>query len=436
MITETIVAISTCSGSGLRGIVRLSGPDSLRILKSIFVPPRASSYQPYSAVEGRIEVAGLSVPCSCYIMLAPLSYTKEDIVEFHTLSSPLLLQLLLEEAISLGARLAEPGEFTRRAFLNGRLDLAQAESVLSIIHAQSREELTAGVRTLRGVLGGRLRTVRDSLLALLTHIELSLDFSDQDIELISQEELLSSVVRAEASVSEVLSKARPSPETKARVAIVGRPNVGKSSLFNRLVDEQRVIVDSTPGTTRDVVEVPIEKGTVEFLLADTPGVDGELPRLDASAFVLVLDGSEGILSEDRALREKFEPALVVVNKADLPLKLDARDAEELADKARLLYASALRGDGVEKLWKAIVEIVETELWKTGGGVVISARVQRLVTESLGALREARQSVALGYSWEFTALHLREALEPICSVLGERVDRAVLDGIFSGFCIGK
>lgn len=441
--SDTIVAISSAEGPGLRAIVRLSGPRAAAIVAEVFSPAGPAGQDRrrdhYRAADGTIRVAEFSVPAACYYMPAPRSYTREDVVEIHTVSSGPLLTQLLAALTRLGARPAEPGEFTRRAFLNGRLDLTQAESVLGIIEAASNAELAAALRALRGSLGSRLRTIHRELVALLAQVELALDFSDQEIELSSTEELVRRIADARNRIG-LLQRTGSGVATHApTVALVGRPNVGKSSLLNRLVGQERVLVDETPGTTRDVVEAPFLDSTI--VLADTPGVEqprsgAPLPGADAEIVVYVLDRSQGIVEDDWALRSMLQPAIVAVNKADLPSCVSPIELARFAQGAEIATTSALSGEGVDNLVKLLANLVETRLWKTCGYLWVNARAAALLAAAATALDRAREAFEEGQSWEFPAAFIREALDPVASLLGERTDENTLDLIFSRFCIGK
>jgi len=278
LLDDTIVAISTPAGTSRAAIVRLSGPQSFPILESLVAEPscRLAALPPYSAREAalRLRAPGPRIPASLYLMRAPRSYTRQDVAEIHTLGSPPLLRMLLDALVERGARIAEPGEFTRRAFLGGRIDLAQAEAVLAVVQAASASELRAAARALQGHPSRHIGELHDTLVGLRAQVEASIDFAEHDIELITQQDLLAAIDEALAVVNDELKNADAGtlPPEGVRVALCGLPNAGKSSLFNALLARDRAIVTEIPGTTRDAVAEPLTLEGIRFRLYDTAGI--------------------------------------------------------------------------------------------------------------------------------------------------------------------
>jgi len=333
---DTIVAISTASGVSPRAIVRLSGPAAFELLQGA-VPDEAglASRPPYTRLPATIALAdGTRFPADLYLMRAPRSYTREDVAEIHTFGSPVLLEMIVEDFLSRGARLAQPGEFTRRAFLNGRIDLAQAEAVLQIIRSRSESELRLALRQLGGKFSDEIAAARTRLMEICALAELAIDFTDQDIEVVSPAKLAESIggvreaIAALAAHGERHSGGRPG----INVAICGRPNAGKSSILNALLGRPRSIVTEIPGTTRDVVEAELEIDGHRFILNDTAGrretddaIEHEAVQRAAQAaaaadlVLLVMDGTTGLTQPDLDFWNQHggSPRIAVLNKIDL-----------------------------------------------------------------------------------------------------------------------
>ncbi|HEU4502491.1 MAG TPA: tRNA uridine-5-carboxymethylaminomethyl(34) synthesis GTPase MnmE, partial [Nitrospira sp.] len=384
---DTICAIATPAGEGGIGIVRLSGPQALRIADKIV---QLRSGQPLASVASHTLCLAdlrfpdmnqtvvspdpsLPKPRECFdealvvYMKAPRSFTGEDIVEIQSHGGSLILSLTCRACLERGARLAEPGEFTKRAFLNGRLDLSQAEAVLDTIRAKSAASLTAAQRQLRGDLAREVDTAREALVHLLAQLEAGIDFSDEDVDIIQKQDLLETIDRAAMLVERLRATARTGRLLRdgARVVIAGRPNVGKSSLLNRLLKEERAIVTAVPGTTRDLIEEAIDLGGVLVHLVDTAGIrDTEDPvehegikrswsaQEQADLRVIVLDGSLPLTADDRRLMDQAAEMrhVIVINKADLPAQVSPTSVNP---GSVCIAVSAKTGDGVEDLRLAI-----------------------------------------------------------------------------------
>jgi len=453
---DTIAAVSSPAGSAARGIVRLSGGESLRITSELIsVPRQLASGRNYFHFCGRIglgEPLG-KVPSGVYVMRAPTSYTREDIVEFHTFGSPPVLQALLGGLLARGARSAEPGEFTRRAFLNGRIDLSQAEAVLSLIKSQSSSQRRAALAQLSGELSEEFERARAKLVSLLARVEAGIDFSDQEIEIISAEELGEGIQESIREISELLSSvaARTVFKEEVLAVIVGRPNVGKSSLFNALLDRNRAITSSIPGTTRDTLEEVSDLDGVRVRLVDTAGVtegaDGiggeavvrSLAALEAAELViLVVDTSESLRDDDQQLAGGLSaPTVVAANKSDLQQRAGAGELRGLVPDAPVIPVSALLGTGLEEVSEAIASAVRSgQVVRGTSRFALTAEQHNLLRNVLKSLHEAAQTAENSVSEEFVALDLREAVAALDRVTGRSVVESLLDEIFSRFCLGK
>jgi tRNA modification GTPase len=476
---DTICGIATPAGEGGIGIVRISGPDALAVASRI-VRVR-SKREPASLSSHRLHVADivsgamlghsggpkhnakLNAPevideGLVVWMKAPHSYTGEDVVEIHCHGSQVVLRLVCEACVRSGARLAEPGEFTKRAFLNGRLDLSQAEAVLETIQASSEAALRMAQRNLRGELGLRVNQLRGRLLSLLCEVEAGIDFGEEDISFIQRDQLVSSLEETLADVERILACAALGRRLRegARVTIVGPPNVGKSSLLNVLLGEDRAIVTNVPGTTRDVIEESVVWDGVVVTLIDTAGVretDDVVEQegikrtrsaVEQSDLVLyVRDASEG---EDwpggcpPLPIETHQRLLLVLNKSDLMENgVAARAAGMMARRsgARAVVTSVRTGAGIDDLRQAIrEELTQGVLEPKEGVVFINARHRHALERARVSLEEALDSIRSGRDAEFVAVDLRGASDALGEITGAITSDEILNRIFSTFCIGK
>ena len=451
---ETIVAISTPPGRGGIGIVRLSGPEACSIAAQLvrLRHPLAQARARFAFV---VDDAGEQIDDALVTaFFAPHSYTGEELVEVAAHGSPVVLDLLVRRALSLGARLAEPGEFTRRAFLAGRIDLTQAEAVHDLIAAETLTQARQAASQLGGALSRRIAPLKQELVELIALLEAGIDFAEDDVELTPASE----IARRITQLTEPLSALARS-FTRGRIvhdgltlALVGRPNAGKSSLFNRLLERERAIVTATPGTTRDTVNERISLGGIPLELVDTAGLregEGEAEQIgiersrqamaDAALVLAVFDASECINDEERSLLDSLanRAALLVLNKCDL-----AKDQQQPATRHALaastlplLELSALTGEGIDALRNKILELA------TGGsaaesGLLTSLRHQQAVATSLSALEDARQANDAAIPHEMLLLDLYRVLWALDSLTGQTTPDDVLNLIFSTFCIGK
>jgi len=455
--TDTIAAVSTPAGSAARAITRLSGDDAVDIAQKIVDPPvRLAETGPWSSrrisirlLEGRIHL-----PATLYLMPAPRSYTRQDIVELHTVGSPVILQMLLDELLQLGARMAGPGEFTRRAFLNGRIDLAQAEAVMAIIQARNDADLRVAVGQLTSSSSDRLADLRDHLIGLRAYVETAIDFSDQDIELISSEEIASSLAEARTMIAGLIGSGERAGSGKAGVitAIVGLPNAGKSSLFNRLAGGDRAIVTHIPGTTRDTVEATIEVAGTAFRLIDTAGVEAAQDAIQhcavertretlnsAQLLLYVIDGNAGTSEADRKLwaTRPPVPGIVVVNKADLPQSAAPEAIAFRFSADRVIAASATEGIGIDELLAAMADAVASgEVDVSAHPFAANVRLREALRRTDKRLLAAFELASHNAGEELIAIEIRDALDNIGRLTGDVADDDLLDAIFSRFCIGK
>ena len=450
-LTDTIAAIATPLGEGGIGIVRISGPRSLEIADKLFKGKTKPSTSPtYTIHYGHIIHQGeILDEVILTVMRKPKSYTREDVVEINSHGGIIPLRKILEAVLESGARIAKPGEFTMRAFLNGRIDLAQAEAVLDIVRAKSELALKIASSQLEGTLSRSIRKIEKSLIHLIGSLEASLDFPEEDIEIISSRKILREIRRIKNAITSLLKREKTGRIIRegALVSIVGKPNVGKSTLLNQLLGRERAIVTEVPGTTRDALEEWITLDGIPFRLVDTAGirevkevVEKEGVKrteryLESADIVLaVLDISRPLNEEDNKVLEKSKNKnrLLVINKIDLPEKWSPSSLP--FDKVEI---SALHGRGIEELKKRMKDkILQGEIIQGEGVLVTNLRHIELLKKALESVRRAEESAKSGLSEEFISGDLRSALSSLKSLLGEEVGEEVLDNIFSRFCIGK
>ncbi len=456
---DTIAAIATPPGVGGIGIIRLSGPKAKDIARLIFRSSKmADGFKSHQLYHGDIvspETGAIIDEVLISIMDKPHTYTGEDVLEINCHGGSVILQSVLAEVIKAGARLAEPGEFTKRAFLNNRIDLSQAEAVADMIMAKTDRGLQLAVSHLKGNLSEKIETIRTSIIDILALLETSIDFSDEDIEPGQPFEIAEV---AGAIVDELRKLALTYGEGKIyrdgiNAVITGRPNVGKSSLLNRLLGEKRAIVTAVPGTTRDFIEEIISIRGVPVKLTDTAGmrepeniIEEEGIKLvweklaQAAVVMIVLDGSETLTKEDLEIikRSQSKKFLLVINKADLPHALDERELTSLApDVKPPIWISAKFGEGIPALIDAIHALVLNHTDDRHPTQIVSnIRHKIAIEKTADLLSKARESMINGLSPEFSAFDVREALDSLGEIAGKTVNEEVLDRIFSTFCIGK
>ena len=456
---DTIAAIATPPGTGSIGIIRVSGPRSRDIASLIFRPSnKTEGFNSHRLYHGDIispDTGRVIDEVLISFMMKPHSYTGEDILEINCHGSAFILQSVLSLVIKAGARLAEPGEFTKRAFLNNRIDLSQAEAVAETIMAQTDRALDLAVSHLKGDLAGKIETVRIAIIDILAILETSIDFSDEDVEVGNPPSAARDI---EAIIGDLTELASTYGEGKIyrdgiNAVIAGRPNVGKSSLLNRLLGEKRAIVTAMPGTTRDFIEEIIPIKGVPVRLTDTAGIREPQNIIEkegvnlvweklsqADVVIVVVDGSERLTREDIEIIEKCKAKkfFLVINKADLPHVIDKKELASLApDVMPPIWISAKHGEGIPALKDAIHSLA---LNGADCGhtltIVSNIRHKMAIEKTRDLLSKARDGILQGLSPEFPAFDIRQALESLGEIAGETVTEEVLDRIFATFCIGK
>jgi tRNA modification GTPase len=458
-VDDTIAAISTPFGESGIGIVRVSGPRAEAIGRAVFRADR----EPFSFLSHHLHHGQLVDPGSgkvldevlAVLMRAPKTYTREDVLEIHCHGGYLVLRKGLETILGLGARMAHPGEFTRRAFLNGRIDLTRAEAVIDLIRAKTAEALEIAGQQLRGALSNELSHVRERVVSRLALIEAHIDFPEEEIDPGSageMEEDFRGIVGKLNEWIESFEEGRLFREGIA-CAIIGRANVGKSSLLNRLLKQERAIVTPFPGTTRDVIEEVVSIRGVPVRLMDTAGlrrtddaVELEGVRrtrertVDADLVLLVVDGSREVEEEDREIFRDVakKKKVIVLNKADLALRIGVSEMRELFPETPVISISALRGEGLEELKTAVHDLLMKDGVRSSPDHVVVANVRHRVAlvKAHEGFARALEGVERGLPPELVALDIRGGLEALAEMVGETTPEDVLNRIFSQFCIGK
>jgi tRNA modification GTPase len=442
-LRDTIVAISTPLGRSGIGVVRLSGADARAIASKILRFDGMQDWKPWTAALAElVDDDGRPIDqVIATFFAAPRSYTAEDLIEISCHGSPVVLRFCVERCVKSGARLAEPGEFTLRAFLNGRIDLPQAEAVRDLIESTTLYQARIAAQQVEGSVSRRIRPIKEQLLELIALLEAGIDFAEDDISVAPAEEIfgrLGPMEQALAGLAATFDYGKL-VHSGLTLAIVGRPNVGKSSLFNRLVEQDRAIVTDIPGTTRDLVSevAAIDGIPIKFVdtagirpgqdLVETLGIERSYRAMaDADLTLVVFDLSEPIAPEDTALLERAKQQghyILVGNKSDI--------AAAVVEGA--VSVSALTGGGIEELRRRIAPVAARE---QDSGFITSVRHEQLLRESIEALAQARKATEFGIPHEMLLLDLYAALRPIDAITGATTADDILNRIFSTFCIGK
>ena len=450
MINDTIAAIATPPGTGGIGIIRISGPEAESILCKVFIPAGAKrEYRPEShrMMYGKLSDSGRTVDeCMAVLMRAPKSYTREDVAEIHLHGGDYVVRRGLEVCLREGARLAEAGEFTRRAFLNGRIDLSQAEAVMELISARGEQAHKAAIRQMNGGAAGFIRPISDRLYELQAGLAACIDYPEE----VTDEEGTGALRSGLQELIQCLEEAVDEHTSRLlhrglQAAIIGKPNVGKSSLLNALLGEERAIVTSVPGTTRDMIQGEMILNGIRIILTDTAGIrDTEDPveRIgversenawkNADLTILVLDGSAELNEEDRKLLLGIrENAVIVINKADLPLKLQAENLPGIKPGTACVTASARKPETLNSLKD------ELRLYAAVSDQAALTQPRQLdaARRAAGHLKDALMTLDT-FTPDMASTDLQAAQEALSEITGDRADEKLLDSVFSQFCVGK
>jgi tRNA modification GTPase len=459
MNNDTIAAVSTPFGKAGIGIIRISGSRAEEIAKKFFKPGKS-----FQRLEShRLYLGQLIDPSSgkmidevlLSFMKAPHSYTREDVVEINSHSGYTLLSKILQIIIDQGARLARPGEFTFRAFANGRIDLTQAEAVMDLINSRSERGLLLASRQIRGELRDRVKELRTGLIEILARIEAAIDFPEDEPGLLSREEtgrfIEEDVIEPVKRFIEAYTRRKLWMEGIDTV-IAGRVNAGKSSLLNRLINEERSIVTSVPGTTRDVVESTIHLKGIPFRLMDTAGIregKGKIERLgierseqkleEADLALILIDQSRPMNKDDYRILSKAdrEKSLIIINKIDLPSRLDEAELNRVINGMKVTRISTLTGEGIDGLLNTIPDkVMEKDPDSISLSPAPNIRHKTALTKALDNFKNALENIRYGSPMDIIAMDIREGTDILAEITGETTNEEIYDRIFSEFCLGK
>lgn len=454
-VNPTIAAISTAQGEGGVGVIRVSGSDATAIADKVFQNinhRRLSDMRGYTAAFGKVISSGEEIDeAVALVFRAPHSYTGEDVVELSCHGGIYLTQQVLRAVLDAGAVPAQAGEFTKRAFLNGKIDLTEAEAVADLISAKGRGAARAALSVKEGALRRRITNVKDELLSLIAHLSAWADYPEEDISEVTDDTILFTCRNAQTELESLLRTYDSGQAIKQGIdtVIAGRPNVGKSTLMNLLSGYEKSIVTAIPGTTRDVVEDTIMAGDVVLRLSDTAGlrdtadvvekigVDRALQRVEQCGLLLaVFDNSSALEAFDDELLKasKNVPTIAVINKTDLSGQLDVSKIKSYIDK--VVYISAATGEGKDALLAAIASLAGADQLNPSEGILANERQRRNVSEALQAVKEASAALASGLTYDAVTVTLEEAVTALMEMTGEKTSDEVIDRVFHHFCVGK
>ena len=453
---DTIAAISTPRGEGGIGIVRLSGDESLGILSKIFKPKSkkdVKDIKSYTINYGHIyDGEELIDEVLVSIMKAPNTYTREDIVEINCHGGYLITQKVLELVLKNGAKIAEPGEFTRRAFLNGRLDLTQAEAVIDLIHGKTDKSISLSLNNLRGDLRDQINHLKKILLDVAAHVNVVLDYPEEGVDEPIPEHLIIELHNVKDTITKLVESYDKGKMIKEEIktAIVGKPNVGKSSLLNSILREERAIVTSIAGTTRDTIEEIINIKGIPLIMVDTAGIrktQDEVENIgvqkskkmlkEADLVLFVLDSSRDFSDEDREIYDSIESEKVIgiLNKIDMEKKLDITN---LTKVKKWIEISALENIGIDTLENEIYNFILSENIEDSSEklIITNIRHKSALEKTKKSIENIFETIDMGYPMDLIAVDLNDALDSLSEVTGEISSEDLLDHIFSNFCVGK
>ena len=453
---DTIVAISTAPGSGGIGVVRLSGKNSFNIVEKIFKPKNKGEIKGYSIKYGNIVDDNNKIIDEVLVsyFLEPKSYTCENMCEINSHGNSIVLKQILELCLKNGAKLAEPGEFTKRAFLNGRIDLSQAESVIDLINSKSEKEKQSAINQLEGYLSIEINKIKSKILDIMADIEASIDYPEYDIEERTTETTLKEV-EVINSMLEKLKKSFDSGKILrdgVKVAIVGKPNAGKSSLLNAMLKEERAIVTDIEGTTRDTIEEFITIDGILFKIIDTAGIRNSKDEIEkigidkskkalreADIVIAIFDSTKDLTKEDiKILNEiKNKKSIYVLNKIDLN-KNTLKDNAVIKDKKNeVVEISALNKEGLDTLYRKMVETFKIgDITTENSSIITNSRHKEAIENAQRNILKVKETIEAGMPIDITAIYFKDSIEELNKITGENVTEDIINEIFSKFCLGK
>lgn len=454
---STIAAVATPHGEGGIGIVRISGDKAKEILDLIFVSetgkPLVNRYLTYGTIVDNLTKQIIDEVLVAY-MAGPKTYTREDVAEINCHGSIVSLRKILELVLRNGAQLAEPGEFTKRAFLNGRLDLVQAEAVIDLIKAKSEKGYDLAINQLEGSLSSTIRSIREHLMDLLILITVNIDYPDEDIEELTYTELINRLSQINDKIEKLMSTADSGRMIREGIAvsIIGKPNVGKSSLMNALLRESRAIVTDIPGTTRDTIDEYLTIKGISIKLTDTAGIRETEDKIEsigiektkeafnkADLIIFVLDGSRHLTNEDEEIIQKIvdKKSLVLINKGDLEQKIHEEQVRMFLPNAKVITTVATQGFGIDAVEEEIEELVYGGNLKQSDSMLVSnLRQKDLLIRAGNSIKEALEQAEQMAALDFLEIDVRGAWELLGEIVGETVSENIIEEVFARFCLGK
>lgn len=453
---ETIAAISTATGNGGIGIIRMSGKECFNILEKIFKPIKKSeNICGYTIKYGHI-MDGDNIVDEVLVSYfkAPKSYTTENMCEINSHGGFIVERRILELCLKNGAELAEPGEFTKRAFLNGRIDLVQAESIIDLINSKSEKEAKASISQLEGNLSKNINSIKSELLDLMADVEAYIDYPEYDIEEVTNKKILQTLDKVESHLKKLNETFKNGKILREgiKTAIIGKPNAGKSSLLNTILNEERAIVSETKGTTRDTIEEYVTIEGITLKLIDTAGIretNDEIEKIgvekskklinEAELVIAIFDGTKDLSEEDYEILNLIESknAIILLNKMDIKdFELDKNDAIKKSGK-ETIKISARNGDNIDILYKAIANMYKiNDIELDDGEIVTNIRHKNQIDESLKSIEKTRETVYNNMPVDIIEIYLKQILSDLGKITGDDISEDIINEIFSKFCLGK
>lgn len=445
-------------GIGGIGIIRMSGKESFAILNKIFVPKtkqKEEKVKGYTIKYGTIVENGEIIDeVLVSYFKAPKSYTTEDMCEINSHGGNIMVRKILEICLKNGAELAEPGEFTKRAFLNGRIDLLQAESVIDVIHAKSDKEAKAGMKQLEGILSKQIAEIKQEILDVMVNIEVAIDYPEYDVEDVTNQQIMDMLQKVEEKLLKLEKSFDNGKVLKEgiKTAIIGKPNAGKSSLLNAILKEDRAIVTEYEGTTRDTIEEFVNINGIPLKLIDTAGIrqaKDEVEKIgiaksreiakEAELIIAIFDSTKELTPEDKEILEliKNKKAIIIINKIDLKSILQEDDPRFKEISQHILKISALNAIGIEQLYQEITDLFQlNEINLDNEIMVTNIRHKNLITKSIHHIKKTKEDITKKMPLDIIAISIKDILEDLGNITGEMVSEDIINEIFAKFCLGK